>query len=58
VVLWSVPPEGETRGLRAGDIVSMTSGEATGPTLTERTTAVLREVERRGLTVGRLEDYL
>ncbi|WP_329266434.1 polysaccharide deacetylase family protein [Streptomyces pseudovenezuelae] len=58
VVLWSVSPEGEARGLRAGDIVSMTSGEATGPTLTERTTAVLREVERRGLTVGRLEDYL
>ncbi|MFF7642227.1 polysaccharide deacetylase family protein [Streptomyces canus] len=58
VVLWSVPAEGETRGLRAGDIVSVTSGEATGPTLTERTTRLLREIQRRGLTVGRLEDYL
>ncbi|MFF7545845.1 polysaccharide deacetylase family protein [Streptomyces canus] len=58
VVLWSVSAEGETRGLRAGDIVSVTSEEATGPTLTERTTSLLREIQRRGLTVGRLEDYL
>ncbi|MER6286395.1 polysaccharide deacetylase family protein [Streptomyces sviceus] len=58
VVLWSVPPEGEARGLRAGDIVSVTSGGTTGPTLTERTTRLLREIQRRGLTVGRLEDYL
>ncbi|MFF0010589.1 polysaccharide deacetylase family protein [Streptomyces sp. NPDC005374] len=60
VVLWSVPVEAGTprRPLRAGDIVSVASGDATGPTLTERTTSVLREIQRRGLTVGRLEDYL
>ncbi|MGX1476860.1 UNVERIFIED_CONTAM: peptidoglycan/xylan/chitin deacetylase (PgdA/CDA1 family) [Streptomyces canus] len=60
VVLWSVSVEGGApqRPLRAGDIVSVASGEASGPTLTERTTTVLREIERRGLTVGRLEDYL
>ncbi|MFF0090589.1 polysaccharide deacetylase family protein [Streptomyces canus] len=60
VVLWSVAAEGggPQRPLRAGDIVSVASGEATGPTLTERTTRVLREIQRRGLTVARLEDYL
>jgi peptidoglycan/xylan/chitin deacetylase (PgdA/CDA1 family) len=60
VVLWSVAVEGGVleRGLRPGDIVSVASGEATGPTLTERTAVVLREIQRRGLTVGRLEDYL
>ncbi|MEU0025148.1 polysaccharide deacetylase family protein [Streptomyces sp. NPDC006335] len=58
VVLWSVSAQGERRGLRAGDIVSVTSAETTGPTLTERTTRLLREIQRRGLTVGRLEDYL
>ena len=60
VVLWSVSAQGDApRRLRAGDIVSVASGEVTtGPTLTERTTKVLREIQRRGLTVGRLEDYL
>ena len=58
VVLWSVAAQGERRGLRPGDIVSVTSGETAGPTLTERTTRLLREIQRRGLTVGRLEDYL
>ena len=60
LVLWSTSVEDGTleRPLRAGDIVSVASGETTGPTLTERTTAVLREIERRGLTVGKLEDYL
>ncbi|MET7731064.1 polysaccharide deacetylase family protein [Streptomyces sp. NPDC005402] len=60
VVLWSVSLRGGApqRPLRAGDIVSVASGEAAGPTLTERTTRVLREIQRRGLTVGRLEDYL
>jgi peptidoglycan/xylan/chitin deacetylase (PgdA/CDA1 family) len=55
VVLWSVSAEGGApeRPLRAGDIVSVASGEATGPTL-----RLLREIQRRGLTVGRLEDYL
>ncbi|MFG2464173.1 polysaccharide deacetylase family protein [Streptomyces canus] len=60
VVLWSVSAAGGApqRPLRAGDIVSVASGEATGPTLTERTTRLLREIQRRGLTVARLEDYL
>ncbi|MET7690044.1 polysaccharide deacetylase family protein [Streptomyces sp. NPDC005483] len=60
VVLWSVTaPDGTPeRPLRAGDIVSVASGETTGPTLTERTTRVLREIQREGLTVGRLDDYL
>ncbi|MEU9171875.1 polysaccharide deacetylase family protein [Streptomyces sp. NPDC048420] len=58
VVLWSVAAQGERRGLRAGDVISVTSAETTGPTLTERTTRLLREIQRRGLTVGRLEDYL
>lgn len=55
VVLWSVSAEGGApeRPLRAGDIVSVASGEATRPTL-----RLLREIQRRGLTVGRLEDYL
>ncbi|MFF8398748.1 polysaccharide deacetylase family protein [Streptomyces sp. NPDC016172] len=66
VVLWraSLNADGElsyTRGrpgLRAGDIVSVPSGESLSPSLTERTVRLLREVERRGLRVGRLEDYL
>lgn len=66
VVLWraSANAEGEltyTRGhfgLRPGDIVSVPSGETASPTLTERTERLLREIERRGLRVGRLEDYL
>ncbi|MEU1476810.1 polysaccharide deacetylase family protein [Streptomyces sp. NPDC005760] len=60
LVLWSVTAQDGTpeRPLRAGDIVSVASGETTGPTLTERTTRVLREIQRGGLTVGRLEDYL
>ncbi|MFJ5998202.1 polysaccharide deacetylase family protein [Streptomyces sp. NPDC092370] len=66
VVLWraSLNAEGEltyTRGragLRPGDIVSVPSGETDSPTLTERTVRLLREIERRGLRVGRLEDHL
>ncbi|MCK8435186.1 polysaccharide deacetylase family protein [Streptomyces sp. D2-8] len=66
VVLWraSLNADGEltyTRGgpgLRAGDIVSVPSGETVSPSLTERTVRLLREIERRGLRVGRLEDYL
>ncbi|MEV0638835.1 polysaccharide deacetylase family protein [Streptomyces sp. NPDC050619] len=65
VVLWRASMEshdltfaaGEER-LRAGDIVSVASRERTGPSLRERTTRLLREVQGRGLTVGRLEDYL
>ncbi|MGW0496465.1 polysaccharide deacetylase family protein [Streptomyces sp. NPDC003007] len=66
VVLWraSANAEGEltyTRGrsgLRPGDIVSVPSVETASLTLTERTERLLRETERRGLWVGRLEDYL
>lgn len=55
VVLWSVAVEGGVpeRPLRAGDIVAVESGEATDPTL-----RLLREIQRQGLTVARLEDYL
>jgi peptidoglycan/xylan/chitin deacetylase (PgdA/CDA1 family) len=65
VVLWRASMEageptfarGERR-LRAGDIVSVPSGESTSPTLVERTRGLLRAAQQRGLTVGRLEDYL
>ncbi|MGW1216595.1 polysaccharide deacetylase family protein [Streptomyces sp. NPDC002499] len=65
VVLWRAASEdgtltftgGEHR-LRPGDIVSLASGEKADPTLRERTVRVLREAERAGLTVGRLEDYV
>ncbi|SOD84370.1 polysaccharide deacetylase family protein [Streptomyces sp. Ag109_G2-15] len=46
------------RHLRPGDIVLVGPDEATGPTLKERTARLLRRVQARGLTVGRLEDYL
>ncbi|MFD5158449.1 polysaccharide deacetylase family protein [Streptomyces hawaiiensis] len=66
VVLWraSLNADGEltyTRGepgLRAGDIVSVPSGETGSLTLTERTERLLREIGERGLRVGRLEDHL
>ncbi|MFF4785479.1 polysaccharide deacetylase family protein [Streptomyces griseorubiginosus] len=60
LVLWSVSVQGHAvdHPLRPGDIVAVASGEEQGPSLTQRTTTVLREIERRGLTVGRLEDYL
>ncbi|MEU6348971.1 polysaccharide deacetylase family protein [Streptomyces sp. NPDC047072] len=64
VVLWNVSMAGAepSAGLRAGDIVSLpsgeTSGESPGPTLTERTTRLLEEIRKRGLRVGRLEEYL
>ncbi len=65
VVLWRASMEsgeltyakGENR-LHPGDIVSVASGEWTDPTLRERTVRLLREIQARGLTVGRLEDYL
>ena len=44
--------------LRPGDIVSVPSGEPAGLSLRERTTRLLREIQKRGLTVGRLEDYV
>lgn len=66
VVLWRAAMEGDgeltyahgPRRLRAGDIVSVPSGEPAGLTLRERTTRLLREIQGRGLTVGRLEDYI
>ena len=66
VVLWRASldahgelayPRGEP-GLRAGDIVSVPSGETGSLTLTERTERLLREIGERGLRVGRLEDHL
>ncbi|QNP70716.1 polysaccharide deacetylase family protein [Streptomyces roseirectus] len=65
VVLWRavMTPAGlaYTHGshrLLPGDIVAMDSDETAGPALRERTVRVLREAQERGLTVGRLEDYL
>ncbi|WP_228044365.1 polysaccharide deacetylase family protein [Streptomyces ferrugineus] len=66
VVLWRAAMEGDgeltyakgPRRLRAGDIVSVPSSEPTGLSLRERTTRLLREIQARGLTVGRLEDYV
>ncbi|KOV59458.1 polysaccharide deacetylase [Streptomyces sp. MMG1121] len=65
IVLWRaamtptdlVYTRGEHR-LRPGDIVLVGPDETTGPTLRERTIHVLRRAQQRGLTVGRLEDYL
>ncbi|MGW2746792.1 polysaccharide deacetylase family protein [Streptomyces sp. NPDC001450] len=65
IVLWRAAMTSDgiafTRGehhLRPGDIVLVGPDEATGPTLRERTARLLRRVQSRGLTVGRLEDYL
>jgi peptidoglycan/xylan/chitin deacetylase (PgdA/CDA1 family) len=44
--------------LHPGDIIAVDPDETTGPSLTERTTRLLRHVQEQGLTVGRLEDYL
>ncbi|WP_189958492.1 polysaccharide deacetylase family protein [Streptomyces alanosinicus] len=44
--------------LRAGDIILVGPDETSAAPLRERTTQVLRRVQQRGLTVGRLEDYL
>lgn len=41
-----------------GDIVSVAPDDGRGPSLTRRTSGLLATVEERGLTVGRLEDYL
>ncbi|WP_455772082.1 polysaccharide deacetylase family protein [Streptomyces massasporeus] len=66
VVLWRASlntdgeltyPRGEP-GLRPGDIVSVPAGETMSPSLTERTVRLLREIKRKGLRVGRLEDHL
>ncbi|MER6071871.1 polysaccharide deacetylase family protein [Streptomyces sp. NPDC001817] len=44
--------------LRPGDIILVGPDETPGPNLRERTARVLRRVQQRGLTAGRLEDYL
>ncbi|MGW3990938.1 polysaccharide deacetylase family protein, partial [Streptomyces sp. NPDC004830] len=66
VVLWRVSLDGDgeldyrrgARRLRPGDIVSVPSGDTDSLTLAERTRSLLREIDRRGLRVGRLEDHL
>jgi peptidoglycan/xylan/chitin deacetylase (PgdA/CDA1 family) len=70
VVRWGVTvtgtraPAGRTpagpalAGLAPGAIVSLPADDPTTPPLRDRTVAVLREIQRAGLTVGRLEDYL
>ncbi|MFD3735622.1 polysaccharide deacetylase family protein [Streptomyces sp. NPDC058632] len=66
VVLWRVTLEGDgtlayTRGahrLTPGDIISVPAGGTPALTLADRTTRLLRELEERGLRVGRLEDYV
>lgn len=65
VVLWRVTlePDGHltyTHGphhLNPGDIISVPSGEAPPLSLAQRTTRLLGEMEKRGLRVGKLEDY-
>ncbi|MEU6777277.1 polysaccharide deacetylase family protein [Streptomyces sp. NPDC046759] len=50
-----------TRGahrLRPGDIILVGPDETAGRSMRDRTARVLRRVQRSGLTVGRLEDYL
>jgi peptidoglycan/xylan/chitin deacetylase (PgdA/CDA1 family) len=66
VVLWRAAVDDDggltyTRGARRlhpGDVVAVDPDRPTGRPLSERTERVLREIERRGLRVGRLEDYL
>ncbi|MDX3573027.1 polysaccharide deacetylase family protein, partial [Streptomyces sp. ID05-47C] len=65
VVLWraSMGPAGLTythgsHRLRPGDIVAVDPDETRAPTLRERTATLLRQIQRQGLTVGRLENYL
>ncbi|MET8942264.1 polysaccharide deacetylase family protein [Streptomyces sp. NPDC004542] len=65
VVLWraSVTADalayarGEHR-LHRGDIIQVGPEGSTGPDLKDRTLRLLREAQARGLTVGRLEDYV
>jgi peptidoglycan/xylan/chitin deacetylase (PgdA/CDA1 family) len=57
LVLWRTTDAGAKR-LHPGDIVAVGPEEGTGAPLRERTVRLLRQIEGRGLTVGRLEDYL
>lgn len=65
VVLWRVSMGTDdltyTAGahrLQPGDIVAVGPDETPTPTLRERTTRLLREIQEQGLTVARLEDYV
>ncbi|MEU7055215.1 polysaccharide deacetylase family protein [Streptomyces sp. NPDC046197] len=68
VVLWRASmtdtelhfTRGHDHVLRPGDILLVASDDddLDGPTLRERTARLLRRIQERGLTVGRLEDYL
>ncbi|MFF4564534.1 polysaccharide deacetylase family protein [Streptomyces sp. NPDC001435] len=65
VVLWRAETTADgityTHGpehLRPGDIVNVAPDDTTLPTLCDRTARLLRRAQSRGLTVGRLEDYL
>ncbi|MFJ8084872.1 polysaccharide deacetylase family protein [Streptomyces sp. NPDC096205] len=60
VVRWGATVTGTRApaGLVPGAIVSLPADDPTAPPLRDRTVAVLREIQRKGLTVGRLEDYL
>jgi peptidoglycan/xylan/chitin deacetylase (PgdA/CDA1 family) len=66
VVLWRAAPGTDgtltfTHGaprLHPGDIIAIDPDRPKGPSVTARTERVLREIEERGLRVGRLEDYL
>jgi peptidoglycan/xylan/chitin deacetylase (PgdA/CDA1 family) len=65
VVLWRAVMNADgltyARGdklLHPGDIVLVGPEKATGHTLRDRTLRLLRRVQKRGMTVGRLEDYL
>ncbi|MGW0768553.1 polysaccharide deacetylase family protein [Streptomyces sp. NPDC002676] len=65
VVLWRATMGAHTltfthgpRTLRPGDIVALNPDGTRGRALRERTTRLLRRAQERGLTVGRLEDYL
>ncbi|MFI5962874.1 polysaccharide deacetylase family protein [Streptomyces asoensis] len=65
VVLWraAMGPAGLTythgpRHLRPGDVVAVAPDESTGPGLRDRTTRLLRQIQRQHLTVARLENYV
>ncbi|WP_309141302.1 polysaccharide deacetylase family protein [Streptomyces composti] len=66
LVLWRVSLDGDgvltyaqgAKQLMPGDIVSVPSVDLPSLTLAERTRRLLKEADRRGLRVARLEDYL
>lgn len=57
LVLWRTT-DTDGKRLHPGDIVAIGPDGGTGAPLRERTARLLRQIEGRGLTVGRLEDYL